>query len=57
VQTVRAAYELARKYSVEMPITEQICKVVYKQKDPRVAIKELMRRKPKPELEKAVVRK
>ncbi len=57
VRTAGAAYELAQKYSVEMPITEQVYRVIYEEKDPRAAIKELMKRKPKPEFENVVLKK
>jgi glycerol-3-phosphate dehydrogenase (NAD(P)+) len=42
--TCKAAYELSKKYKVEMPITEKIYEVIYEKKDPRVAVKELMTR-------------
>ena len=51
VRTAQAAHELAKKYSIEMPITEQIYNVIYVGKDPRQAIRDLMTRKPKAELE------
>jgi len=44
VGTCRSAAELARKYSVEMPITRAINEIVCEGKDPRVAVKELMSR-------------
>ncbi|HBI57227.1 MAG TPA: glycerol-3-phosphate dehydrogenase, partial [Firmicutes bacterium] len=40
----RAAYALARKYGVEMPITEQIYKILYEEKNPHVAVVDLMLR-------------
>jgi glycerol-3-phosphate dehydrogenase (NAD(P)+) len=49
VTTARSAFELSRKVGVEMPITEQIYKVIYMGKDPREAVKELMTRSPKSE--------
>lgn len=49
VATTKSAYELAKKYKVEMPITEQIYQVLYHGKDPRQAVVELMKREPKPE--------
>ncbi|MCM8779197.1 MAG: NAD(P)-dependent glycerol-3-phosphate dehydrogenase [Candidatus Omnitrophica bacterium] len=49
VFTVRAAYALAKKYKIEMPITEQVYKVLYENKSPSGAVKELMTRKLKPE--------
>jgi len=49
VHTAKAAYELGRKHSVDMPIVEQIYKVVYEEKDPCQAVRDLMSRTPKPE--------
>lgn len=46
-----AAKELADKQGVEMPITEQIYKVVQEEKDPREAVLDLMRREAKSEME------
>lgn len=44
VLTTKAAVGLARKYSVEMPITEQIDALLHRGKSPRDAIHELMTR-------------
>ncbi len=51
VKTTRSAYFLARKCQVEMPITEQVYKVLYEDKDPLGAVKELMSRDLKEEWE------
>lgn len=51
VATAKSAYELARKYKVEMPITEEIYKVLYENKDPRKTVHDLMTRAPKVERE------
>ncbi len=51
VKTTRSAYFLARKWDVEMPITEQVYKVLYEDKDPGEAVKELMSRELKEEWE------
>lgn len=50
VRTTRAALGLARQYSIEMPITEQMEQILDEGKDPREAIKELMLRPGKDEL-------
>ena len=42
--TTQSAYRLAKKYKVEMPITEEVYAVLYKGKSPRKAIKDLMSR-------------
>ena len=44
VLTTRAALGLARRHSIEMPITEQMEMILDEGKDPREAIKELMLR-------------
>jgi glycerol-3-phosphate dehydrogenase (NAD(P)+) len=44
VRTTRAALGLARKLGVEMPITEQMERILDKGKDPKEAIRELMLR-------------
>jgi glycerol-3-phosphate dehydrogenase (NAD(P)+) len=49
VPTAKSAYRLCRKFSVEMPIIEQVYAVLYKNKDPLLAVKELMSRKKKEE--------
>ncbi len=51
VKTTLSAYHLARKMEVDMPITEQIYRTLYEGKDPREAVKELMTRELKVELE------
>ena len=44
VKTCEALYELGRSKAVEMPITEQVYKILYKDKDPKTAVEELMLR-------------
>lgn len=51
VNTTKAALKLARRYDVEMPITEQIYQALFEGKDPQEAIKEMMLRGPKREFE------
>jgi glycerol-3-phosphate dehydrogenase (NAD(P)+) len=51
INTARSAYELGRKMDVEMPITTQVYQILYEGKDPREAVKELMTRGLKAELE------
>ncbi len=50
VKTSMSVHELARKYDVEMPITEQVYRVIYKGLEPGEAVKELMMRPPRHEL-------
>ncbi|MFA5087265.1 MAG: NAD(P)H-dependent glycerol-3-phosphate dehydrogenase [Candidatus Paceibacterota bacterium] len=47
--TSEAVYQLSKKYKVEMPITVQLYQILYKNKLPQAAIKDLMGRKKKPE--------
>ena len=49
VATAKSAYELSKKYKVEMPITSEIYKVLYENKDPKRAVHDLMTRSPKME--------
>lgn len=44
VATSESAYELAKKHNVEMPIVQQIYKVINEDKDPVDAVRELMTR-------------
>jgi glycerol-3-phosphate dehydrogenase (NAD(P)+) len=50
VNTAKAATELARKHGVELPITEQVCAVLFEGKSPRQGVTDLMERTLKPEL-------
>jgi glycerol-3-phosphate dehydrogenase (NAD(P)+) len=50
VKSCLAIRDLARKHSVEMPITEQVELVCHEGVNPRVAVAALMGRDPKPEL-------
>lgn len=49
VQSCTAAYELAKKHNVEMPIVEKAYEVLYKGKNPKEAVLELMQRDKKSE--------
>jgi glycerol-3-phosphate dehydrogenase (NAD(P)+) len=49
VATTKSAYELAKRCKVEMPITSEIYKVLYENKDPKKAVQDLMTRSPKEE--------
>ncbi len=51
VFTTKAALQLAARYDVEMPITEQLGAVLFEGLDPYKAVPELMMRDPKHELE------
>lgn len=49
IQTAREVVRLAKKMNVEMPITQQICRVLYEGVNPRDAVQELFARDLKPE--------
>ncbi len=49
VKTARATRELARKYGVEMPVVEEVYRIIYEAKDPRQALRDLMTRELKEE--------
>ena len=51
VRTAKSAYALAKRHSVDMPITDQVYKVLFENADPRAAIGELMARDAKAEQE------
>jgi len=49
VSTAVSAFELSRRHNVEMPIVEQVYKVLYRDKDPETAVRMLMNRSLKSE--------
>ncbi len=49
VKTVQAVRDLAEKHGVEMPIAEEVYGMLVTGKEPRQALRTLMRRDPKPE--------
>jgi len=49
VPAAKSAYNLAKKFKVEMPITEQVYRILYQGKSPAAAARELMLRPMKPE--------
>jgi glycerol-3-phosphate dehydrogenase (NAD(P)+) len=50
VRNTRSVFRLARNLDVEMPIVEQMYKVIYEGKEPAHAVRDLMQRSLKPEL-------
>lgn len=50
VYTAKAAWALAQKHGVDMPITEQVYRIVFENKDPKAAMEELMARSFKNEI-------
>jgi glycerol-3-phosphate dehydrogenase (NAD(P)+) len=49
VKTTKSVYGLARKIGIEMPILEQVYDILYKDKDCKTAVSELLSREPKDE--------
>jgi glycerol-3-phosphate dehydrogenase (NAD(P)+) len=49
VHTAREVVALARRHGVEMPISEQVCRVLFEGHDPRLAVQELLGRSLKAE--------
>ncbi len=49
VKTTRSAYELSKRYNVEMPITEKVFQMLFENKNAKDALNELMMRDPKKE--------
>lgn len=49
VPTVKAIYKLGKKHNISMPITKEVFQIIYKKKNPRKAVKDLMTRKLKSE--------
>jgi len=49
IPTARSAWECARRLNIATPITDQVYSILYKQKQPAVALEELLKRDPKPE--------
>lgn len=56
VYTTEAAYQLAKKMGVEMPITEKIYQVIQGELDAREAVTQLMSREKKHETEESLLR-
>lgn len=49
VKTTRSAFQLSQKYGIEMPIAEQVYKILFEDQNPKEAMYELMLRNPKEE--------
>ena len=44
VETTKSAYKLSKKLKVDMPITQEVYKVLYQNKPPKRAVVDLMAR-------------
>ena len=51
IKTAKSAYQLAKRHKVEMPIVEQVYRILYQKKDPRKAVTDLMGRSLRYELD------
>lgn len=51
VATTKSAYELSKKYKINMPIVEEVYAILFDDRNPHVATKNLMQRNLKPETE------
>jgi glycerol-3-phosphate dehydrogenase (NAD(P)+) len=49
VKTTKATRELARKHGIEMPVVEEVHRILYEGKDPKLALRDLMTRELKGE--------
>ena len=49
VETTKATVDLAQRHGVEMPIAEQMHAMLYEERDPKEAIRQLMERSLKEE--------
>ena len=49
VDNIQTAYELKKKYNVEMPIVEEVYNVLYNGENPKEAVYKLMQREKKAE--------
>ncbi|MBR0277824.1 MAG: NAD(P)-dependent glycerol-3-phosphate dehydrogenase, partial [Clostridia bacterium] len=55
VKAAKAAYELAKEYGVDMPITTEVYKIIYKNMSAKKCVNNLMCRKMKNETEKSYI--
>ncbi|WAC09013.1 MAG: NAD(P)-dependent glycerol-3-phosphate dehydrogenase [Thermodesulfobacteriota bacterium] len=51
IKTAKSVYRLAKRHKVEMPIVEQVYRILYQNKDPRKAVSDLMGRSLRYELD------
>ncbi|GAB6990324.1 NAD(P)H-dependent glycerol-3-phosphate dehydrogenase [Paenibacillus pini] len=51
IRTTKAAFSIAQKYNVQMPIADQLYHVLFENMNPRTAVEALMGRLPKTEME------
>jgi glycerol-3-phosphate dehydrogenase (NAD(P)+) len=51
IRTTRSAYELGKRFGIELPIIREVYAVIYENKSPKDAVTGLMMREAKPEME------
>lgn len=51
IRTVRSAVALAERHGVDMPITQEVYAAIYEDKSPAQALRDLMHREPRPEID------
>ena len=49
IRTTRSTEDLAQRQKIEMPISEEVFRVLFEDKDPKAAVYDLMTRDPKAE--------
>jgi glycerol-3-phosphate dehydrogenase (NAD(P)+) len=49
VHTTRSVFDLSKRTKVDMPISLEVYRILFEQKDPRKAVRDLMTRDPKSE--------
>ncbi len=54
VKTTKAAYDLSKRYGVDMPITRELYRVLFNGKQPQQAVEDLMGRGKTHEMEDVV---
>lgn len=55
IRTTKAAYLLAKRYEVQMPITEELYRVLFEDRDPKTVVERLMSRVRKNEMEEVII--
>ena len=53
-RTTKSAYLLSKKFSVELPIIQEVYPVLYEGLEPKTAVKNLMLRSPKTEYDHTI---